>query len=335
MKENVLIIFNPKAGKNRSRQNFETIIKAFRSRGFAVTERTTTCVGDATQIVKDNIKNKDLVVCCGGDGTFNETVNGMIAVGSKKPIMYYPMGSTNDLAHTIGVSDDIDAQIDLFLKNRIVSYDVGRLNNLHFTYIAGFGVGTDISFSTSQKMKNSLGHFAYLLNGFFLKLPDQIKKIKPHHMVIEYGDKVIEDDFYFGVILNTNEFGGIFKLDKQQIKLNDGIFDVLLVKEVRGVVDAFRLLHKIRMQDFDNDRMIRLSVPGLKIRGSDSLAWTIDGEFGGNHKDIDFEVLHAKVNLVANATDFFVEDNTPQDSDAHVFEEEMLLSSKASKRNKK
>ena len=88
------------------------------------------------------------------------------------------MGSTNDLAHTIGIKNDVNEQIELFLKNRIVTYDIGKFNNRYFTYIAGFGVGTDISFSTSQKMKNIFGHFAYLLNGFFLKLPDQIKKNK-------------------------------------------------------------------------------------------------------------------------------------------------------------
>lgn len=323
MKKNVLIIFNPKSGKNRSRQTLEVIVKAFKNIGFSVTEKTTTCVGDATQIVKDNYKGQDLVVCCGGDGTFNETVNGIVSVGSNLPVMYCPMGSTNDLAHTIGISDDINELIDLFLKNKIVSYDIGKMNQLYFAYIAGFGVGTDISFSTSQKMKNMLGHFAYLLNGFFLKLPQQIKNIKPHHMIIEYDGKKIEDDFYFGVILNTNEFGGIFKLDKQKIKLNDGIFNVLLVKEVRGIVDAFRLLHKIRTQDYDNERMIQLSVSELKITGQDNLAWTIDGEFGGRHKNIDFKVLHSAVNIVAKPNSFFVEEEPEEAPEKHVFEEEM------------
>lgn len=330
--KNVLIIFNPKAGRNRSRQTLEYIIRAFKNYNFNITEKTTTCVGDATEIVKNNYKNKDLIVCCGGDGTFNETVNGVISVNIKIPIMYYPMGSTNDLAHTIGVSDDINEQIELYLNNRIVSYDVGKLNDYHFTYIAGFGVGTDISFSTSQKMKNKLGHFAYLLNGFFLKLPDQIKKIKPHHMIIEYDGKKIEDEFYFGVILNTNEFAGIFKLDKQKIKLNDGLYDVLLVKEVKGFVDALRLLHKIRMQNYDNDRMIRLSVSELKIRGKDNLPWTLDGEYGGKHKDVDFEVLHSKVYLVANETDFFIKEQPEYKIEENVFDEEMKQFSKHSRK---
>ena len=289
--KNVLIIFNPKAGRNRSRQTLEYIIRAFRNYNFNITEKTTTCVGDATEIVKKNYKDKDLIVCCGGDGTFNETVNGVIAVNTQTPIMYY-----------------------------------------HFTYIAGFGVGTDISFSTSQKMKNKLGHFAYLLNGFFLKLPDQIKKIKPHHMEIEYDGKKIEDDFYFGVILNTNEFAGIFKLDKQKIKLNDGLYDVLRVKEVNGFIDALRLLHKIRMQNYDNDRMIRLSVSELKIRGKEFLPWTLDGEYGGKHKDVDFKVLHSKVYLVANETDFFIKEQPEYKIEENVFDEEIKQSSKRCKR---
>ena len=147
-------------------------------------------------------------------------------------------------------------------------------------------------------------------------------------MVIEYDGNRLEDDFYFGVILNTNEFGGIIKLDKQPIKLNDGIFDMLLVKEVGGVFDAFSLLHKIRMQNFNNDKMIRLSVSSLKITSNESLAWTIDGEYGGNYKDIEFEVLPSKVNLVADSNRFFTSNDSPESDEEHVFSEELMLMNK-------
>ena len=220
----VLVILNPRAGKNSSRKSQDDVIRAFKDYGFEVTEKVTTCVGDATEIVKHNIEGHNLVACCGGDGTFNETMNGVIAANTQVPIMYIPMGTTNDLANTIGVTNDINSQIELFLNGNINSYDVGKFNERHFSYVASFGVGSDASYRTSQKWKNRLGYLAYLLDGFVFGLPHQIKNLKPHHIVIETEDNVIDDNFYFGAVSNSNEVAGLFKFEKQGIKLNDGIF---------------------------------------------------------------------------------------------------------------
>ncbi len=318
----VLIIFNPRAGRDGTRDHYDSIIRVFRNYGFTVTEKTTTCVGDATELVKKFARGNDLVVCCGGDGTFNETVAGMVAINSKTPILYYPMGSTNDLANTIGATKDLPRQIELFLHNQICSYDIGRLNGRYFTYIAGFGVGTDISFATPQKLKNKLGHFAYLLNGFFLNLPQQIKNLKPHHMAVTCDGQRIEDDFYFGLILNTNEVGGIFKLDKRNVKLNDGIFDVMFIRNVKGVPDVFRLIRKLVRQEFDSPQIVMLSASRLQIECEDPLSWTLDGEYGGRHTDVTFDVLHGQVNLVAPAGKYLIPTQAAPAPEDDVFAEE-------------
>lgn len=319
----VLVILNPRAGKNSSRKSQDDIIRAFKDYGFEVTEKVTTCVGDATEIVKHNIEGHNLVACCGGDGTFNETMNGIVATNSQVPIMYIPMGTTNDLANTIGVTKDINSQIELFLNGDINSYDVGRFNKRHFSYVASFGVGADASYNTSQKLKNRLGYLAYLLNGFVFGLPHQIKNLKPHHIVIETDDGIIDDNFYFGAVSNSNEVAGLFKFNKQGIKLNDGVFEVILVKKVRGVLDAFRLVKKIRDEDYDGVQIINFKTTNIKMTFDEELPWTLDGEFGGAHRDVDISLLHGRVNLVSPPSKYFVSDKKPEEKEESVFAEEM------------
>lgn len=318
----VLVIFNPRAGKNSSRKSQDDIIRVFKDYGFEVTEKVTTCVGDATEIVKHNINGHNLVACCGGDGTFNESVNGMIAAKTEVPLMYIPMGSTNDLANTIGVTNDVSKQIELFLNGEINSYDIGRFNNRHFSYVASFGVGADASYNTSQKWKNRLGHTAYLLNGFVFGLPHQIKNLRPYHIIIETDDQVIEDDYYFGAVSNSNEVAGLFKFDKKGIKLNDGIFEVLLIKRVKGFFDALRLIKKIQAEEYD-DQIINFTTKSIKMTFNDELPWTLDGEFGGAHKDVEIEILHNRVNLVSPQSKYFVSDKVEKEKEEDVFAEEI------------
>lgn len=326
--DKLLMIFNPKSGKNSTREKHDTLIRKFKEHGFAITEKTTTCVGDATEIVKHNYKGHNLIVCCGGDGTFNEVINGIMAVKIDIPLIYYPMGSTNDLANTIGVSKDVDAQIELYRNGNINSYDIGQFNDRFFTYVASFGVGSDLSYNTSQKLKNVFGHTAYVINGFVFDLPNQIKNIKPHHMVIEHDGGVIEDDFYFGAISNTNEVGGVFKYDKRGIKLNDGIFEVLLVRKVKGFSDTMRLLRKVIKQDYNTDQLIIFNTSNIKIKSDDELAWTLDGEFGGNHKRIDIKNLNGAVNIVAPPSKYFITDKKAPQKKVSVFDEELAQAKK-------
>lgn len=311
----LLMIFNPIAGKNSTREKHDHILRVFKEYGLSVTEKTTTCVGDATEIVKHNIKGHSAVICCGGDGTFNEVINGLIKTGVDVPLMYLPMGSTNDLANTIGVTKDINSQVELYLNGYINSYDIGRFNDNNFTYVASFGVGTDVSYKTSQKMKNVLGHAAYILNGFVLNLPNQLKNLKPHHIKIEHDGGVLEDEFFFGAISNTNEVAGLFKFDNCDVKLNDGKFEVILVRKLKNIPDAFYLLKKIRDQDYDGDRIITFKTSKLKMTSKEELAWTLDGEFGGNHKNLNIEVVPNAIRIVAPPSKYFILDENQSKKD--------------------
>ena len=319
----MLFIMNPFSGQKKANKYLTDILLIFSQAGFCVQTHMTTGHGSATEAAQAWGKDADLVVCCGGDGTFSETVNGVMALGEKKPIMYLPSGSTNDFAATVGASRSVEKQIDLYKKGYLNNYDIGKFNDNYFSYIASFGVASDSAYVTSQKFKNLLGHTAYILECFVFRLPHYIKTLRAYNMKIEYDGGVIEDGFYFGAISNTNRVGGFFGYDKMGIKLNDGEFECLFVRGVKSVPDLFYLVKKIRDQNYDGGQIITFKTKHLKITCNDEVAWTFDGEYGGKHTNVDIDVLPSAINIVSPPSDFFVTDKEPYDLEGKVFDDEL------------
>lgn len=306
----VLLIINPCAGKNSKRIGALDIMNKLSSADFDFEVRTTRCQGDATTIVKEVGADYDMIICCGGDGTLNETINGLMKLDKRIPIGYVPSGSTNDLAVTLGIPTEVGKAADLILSGKKNGYDVGSFNGKYFNYVASFGAGVELSYSTPQLMKNLLGHAAYMINGFVIKLIPMLVNLKPIHMKIEYDDCVIEDDFYFGALSNSTSVAGLFKYDNQNIKLNDGCFELLLVRGLKRKTEVFSMLSKIIHQDYDGDRIMLIKTKHVKITADRETPWTLDGEFGGNHKDIDLSVMHKAFDIYSdNDTLFINEDN--------------------------
>lgn len=301
-KRNVLLIVNPCAGRTKSRAGTFDIVNKFSTNDYEFSIHTTTCQGDATNIVRKNYDDKQLVVCCGGDGTLNETINGVMDMPNRLPIGYIPTGSTNDLATTLGIPTDINKATDLIMSGHTNSYDLGLFNNRYFSYVASFGAFTKSSYATSQKMKNRLGHMAYILNGI-----GELKNIRAIHMKIEYDGGVLEDDFMFGSVSNSTSVAGLFRFKPEDVKLNDGIFELLLVKKI-SLASVPIALGKVRAQQYDGKQIIFLRTSKVKITSDESVAWTLDGEYGGAHKTVMIHVLEKAVEICSPENDLFEKD---------------------------
>lgn len=305
-KKKVLLIVNPTAGKNKSRAGTFDIVNKFSSADYDFTIKTTTCQGDATNIVKNYIEDKDMVVCCGGDGTFNETINGVMSLSRRVPIGYIPAGSTNDLANTIGLPLNISDSTDTIIRGNTNQYDIGLFNNRFFSYIASFGVATNLSYETPQKLKNIFGHNAYMINGFVLRLIPTLKSIKPMHIKIEYDGKTLEDNFYFGSISNSTSVAGMFHFSENDVKLDDGKFEVLLVRGLKSPLESFALLKQVKRMDYDGKKIIYLKCSNLKMTFDKEVPWTLDGEYGGSHKEVRFSVLNRAIDIISDPNKIFI-----------------------------
>ena len=305
-KKKALLVINPCAGVDRKRVSPLDVIKKLSAAGFEINVENTKGIGDATTIVKEMGKDFDLVLCCGGDGTLNETINGVLALDKKIPVGYIPSGSTNDLASTLGIPVGVGPATDLILNGKTNGYDVGSFRGRYFNYIASFGAATDLSYTTPQKWKNLFGHNAYVYYGVGVRLFPMLAGFRPTYMKIEYDGGVVEDKFYFGAISNTTSVAGVFKYDN--IKLNDGYFELLLVKGLKRNLDVFGILNKVIHKDYSGDNIIFTKTKHVKITCDTEIPWTLDGEFGGNVGNVEIDVIHNAYDIYSDNEDLFVSD---------------------------
>lgn len=167
VEKKLLFIVNPRAGKTKSRAPLFDAVSIFSKAGYLVRVAETRRHGDATELAERFGGDFDLVVCHGGDGTLNETVNGIMRLPREKrpPLSYLPGGSTNDFAASLSISSDpaLAAQSAMRLQPR--DLDVGVFNEKNFVYVASFGAFTRTAYTVPQDIKNMFGHFAYLLEG--------------------------------------------------------------------------------------------------------------------------------------------------------------------------
>jgi len=283
-KKKMLFIFNPFSGKAQIKSKLFEIIDVFVKGGYEVIVHPTQAVGDGFEKTKELAPQVDLVVCSGGDGTLDEVVSGLMEVDQRVPIGYIPAGSTNDFANSLSISKDMVQAAKDIIEGNLYSCDVGAFNNDSFVYIAAFGLFTDVSYETGQDMKNVLGHMAYLLEGM-----KRLPAIRSYPMRVTYDDTTIVDDFIFGMITNSVSVGGFKRITGKNVKLDDGVFEVTLIKRPKNPIELNNIMVSLLNRDIDTDAMYCFRTSKLEITSTDPLPWTLDGEYGGTHTKVVIE----------------------------------------------
>lgn len=276
-------ILNLQSGKATISSKLAVVIDMFTKAGYEVTARPTQERMDACAAAKYACgQGFDLIVCSGGDGTLNEVIQGVMRSENKLPIGYIPAGSTNDFARGVGIPRNIIDAVQWIIDGKKYPCDIGSFNDKFFTYIAAFGAFTEVTYETSQQVKNVLGHVAYVLNGI-----SRLKNIKSYYMKITYDDEIIEDNYIFGMVTNSSSVAGLLSLNN--FLLDDGLYEVTLIKTPGNPLDLQRIIHSLLNIDIDIDTAYIKSFRTSKIRFEcdDELQWTIDGEFGGAYKTVD------------------------------------------------
>ena len=292
MKE-MLFILNPNAGMRKANKMLAQVINIFNRADYAVQVHITAGPKDATAAVKRFAPEKDLVVCCGGDGTFNETVTGLMEAGLETPIGYIPAGSTNDFANSLKLSTDPIVAAKQIVAGAPERFDVGKFDDRYFAYVASFGAFTKASYTTPQNIKNALGHTAYLLEGIH-----ELSQIRKTHLRIDFGDEVLEDDYLFGAVCNSTSIGGILTIDPHQVDMGDGMFEVLLVRAPRDLAEITECIMAVQKQQYNCRMMTFRSVPNLKVIADKDMNWTLDGEKAPGCAEISIVNLHRSIQLI-------------------------------------
>ena len=289
----MLFIMNPYAGMRKGVKYLADIIAVFNRAGYEVSTYMTAFPGDGVHVVEEKAGQVDLVVCAGGDGTFNETVNGILRSGCDTPIGYIPCGSTNDFASSLKLQTNPIKAAQEIVEGNVVRYDIGLFGDRYFSYVASFGVFTRTSYSTPQSVKNALGHTAYLLSSV-----QELSQLRKEHLLIETDDRIIEDDFVFGAISNSTSVGGILTLDPKQVDMRDGKFELLLVRAPRDLLEISDCIRALQTQKYNCAMMTFLSTSRLTVYASPEMPWSLDGERQEGSDKILVENLHHAIGLM-------------------------------------
>ena len=290
----MLFVMNPYAGTRRGAKDLSEILTVFNQANYEVTIYMTSGTGDAFKFAKERSEGMDVVVCCGGDGTLNETMSGLLAAGRDIPIGYIPAGSTNDFASSLKLSlNPVQAAKDI-VEGQPIRYDAGKFGDRYFTYVASFGAFTRVSYNTPQYVKNALGHTAYLLSGI-----SELSQIRDIHIRMEVDGQIIEDDFLFGAISNSTSVGGILTLSPDRVDMGDGLFEILLVRAPRNFTELSECVAAVQNADyFACPTIIFRSASSVKIFTDEEINWTLDGELAQGQQEIHVENLHHAIRLI-------------------------------------
>jgi len=290
----ILLIINPCAGQKKAKKHLSDIIDIFNRAGYSVNVHITSAPGDGEPAVLKYASETDLAVCCGGDGTLNETVSGVLKSGRDIPIGYIPAGSTNDFASSMHLSGDLLQAARDIVNGEAEELDVGSFNGRHFSYVASFGAFTKASYSTPQGLKNALGHGAYILGGI-----QELSQLRTHRVRFELPDgTVIDDDFLFGAVSNSTSVAGILSLSESMVDMRDGKFELMLVRTPKDLIELHECVQALKHQTYNCAMITFISAESVDITAPGDMDWTLDGEKQTGCESIRIECLHRAIKVI-------------------------------------
>ena len=235
----------------------------------------------------------DGIVAIGGDGTFNEMVSGLMQLPECPEVGYLPNGSTNDFAASLHIPATPLKAAESIVNGHPFYLDVGRHNDRYFAYVASFGAFTRSSYSVPQATKNALGHFAYILEGM-----KDLDSLRPYRCRVETGEETFEGEFIFGAVCNSTSLGGIMKLDPSRVQMDDGAFELLLLRMPKTAFDLQSLIAAISRMDYNGPGVIFRHVQQVTVTTDEDLPWSLDGEYAPSAPRVELRNLPGAIPLM-------------------------------------
>ena len=297
MRDKIVFIYNPNAGKKKIQVKLNDVVRELVEENCDLILSPTKKHGDAKDAVISYLKEGlcKRIICSGGDGTLHEVVNGMLSVdtdGERVPLQYIPAGSTNDFGNSLNLPKDMVEGAKLGKEGMRFPCDMAKFNSEYFVYTAAFGMFTEVSYTTKQSMKNVLGHLAYILNG-----AASLTNIKKYTMKVSYDERFTEGRFVYGMIVNSQSIGGFRGITGKDVLLNDGLYEMVLVKEFKPF-ELPDIINCLKRADYSNPNLIYARVKHVRLECDVPVPYTLDGEFGGESTIADINVCYRAVDIM-------------------------------------
>jgi YegS/Rv2252/BmrU family lipid kinase len=291
--ENLFLVVNPKSGTGKIKTELFKVCEIFTRAGYRVTVHVTTKRGDATETVRGLSGDYGTIVVCGGDGTLNEVITGLMQSKVDCSLGYIPSGTLNEWSSGLNIPRVIPQAAHGIVDGKETLLDIGKFGEKYFSYTASFGAFTSASYTAPQDIKNVLGQAAYVFEGV-----KSLGSIKPVHLKFIADDREIEGDFLFGAVSNSMSVGGIVKFDETVVKLNDGLFEVLLIRNPDSILKLQPLIDGILRKELDREGMEFFHTKKLTVIGSQDVSWTLDGEYAEGAEQIEIENINEAIKFI-------------------------------------
>lgn len=293
----LLLIINPTAGKKRGIDYLPEIVKRFEDVGYDVETRYTEIDKNAMVVTLNYGEGKDVIVCCGGDGTLKETICGVMTLESNAKIGYIPMGTTNDFAHSLHIPTNPLEAVDTIINGKEMKVDIGDFNgDEQFIYVSCFGNFCDVSYKAKQKLKNKIGRGAY-----YWETAKEVHKIKGFKAKIECEDgEIIEGKFFYGGVSNSYSVAGFPVLTKAGVEFDDGLHELALIRMPKNPKDLVTILRDmfVTRDVLHNENLVLRHGKNFKFWFEKPVNWTLDGENGGDHDFVEVKTLENAVTIL-------------------------------------
>ena len=234
-----ILIVNPTAGKEKAKYYKTDLVSQLRTMFEVVELRETTKAGDATAWAKEaSEKGYDAVFSMGGDGTLNETVNGLARAGQAVNFGFIPLGTVNDLARALHIPLQPEEAIAALKDSKLVKVDIAKVNDRYFVNTIAAGAMPEAVGNVSIEQKTRLGPMAYFLTGIKAL---QSRETSLFKIESELGVEVRRSPLIVAMLTNSvGSFNNIAPL----AKVDDGTIWLAVFKEF-NYLDILKIIPEI------------------------------------------------------------------------------------------
>ncbi len=292
-----LFVYNPVSGKGRIRKKLEYILRRLGEKYESVDSHATSCAGDMTRVVRENAAKYDAIIFSGGDGSFNEAVQGLCEAGAAPEIGYIPGGTVNDVAHSLGIPKSVRGALKVILTGKNVLLDCMKINDRYAMYIVAAGAFTSATYTTPQAQKKLIGRLAYGIEGIRKNLNFDVFDVK-----MTDGKTQTETDSVFVVFMNGKYVAGIGL--NRRASMTDGIIEAAIIRQRRRPnffhkIRAFFALANLFLFGYHvkEKQIVRIEGSHFEVEADDGVVWNFDGEKGISGK-VTVDVLPRRVNMI-------------------------------------
>ncbi len=291
-------IVNPSSGRQTADAKIDRIIYLLHSHGYKVERNYTYYGGHAMEMVME-AQDAELIIVSGGDGTVNEVVQGMMRTKSRAKLAILSQGTVNDFAGFMQLPRHPDEFFQMIAKGNTLQTDVGCWNDHYFINVAAAGLLTEIAYEVDDDLKAIWGRAAYYAEGARRLLSELTNPSPPIRFQITSKEFTGEVDALVMLISNSKSVGGIKRI-APLAEVNDGLFDVLIVKATNYAELGPVMITSIAGQHIKQDPILYFKTSELSVVADQPLYVDLDGE-KGDPLPGHFKVLPGAINLCVPA----------------------------------